>query len=165
MRLCPAGHRETRQTIKKKRSCTLSCQSQHVGRKRIKGGATDLPERPHRRQEHKEGGGGDKGKEDKRVVQTQDLKSKLQQVPQMQCDRTAGERRQRTTHAQFVAAAAACCRGPREGDTNHASLTAASTECICSKAMYVCCCACTHGGDGCMYVWMYLQVCKSSGAR
>lgn len=35
----------------------------------------------------------------KQIVQTQDLKSKLQ--CRMQCDRTAGERRQRT-HTQFV---------------------------------------------------------------
>lgn len=57
------------------------------------------------RQEHK---GPRAGGKTKRLSKTQDLKSKLHQLPHAQCARIAGEND--SAHTQFVAAAA-CLRG------------------------------------------------------
>lgn len=95
MQLSPAGNKEA---IKKEKKVTTCCQVMSKRKKR-KRGASDLREALHRRQEHKKGQG-----EDKKIVQTQDLKSKLQYS--MQCDRTAGENDSAHTHSSSAAAAA-----------------------------------------------------------
>lgn len=92
--------------------------------------------------------------EDKKIVQTQDLKSKLQYS--MQCDRTAGENDSAHTHSSS-AASAAYRRGHRRGGRHK--------PCRSHRRVYG-----RYRGP-CLHVWdgvywdVYLQVCKSSGGR
>lgn len=95
----------------------------------------------HRRQEHKRKR---PRRRHKQIVQTQDLKSKLQ--CRMQCDRTtAGEKRQRThTHTTVrpPSAAAACCRGPRGGRHKPCRSHRRVYGVFLCTVHYVCICVC-----------------------
>lgn len=135
MQLSPAAHKEAFKKEKKKLLlAVMSCQ--HVRKER---GAQAIFEKlltaARNTRKAKE--------EDKQIVQTQDLKSKLQYS--MQCDRTAGENDSAHTHSSS-AAAAAYRRGRRGGRhkpcRSHRRVYGGIVDHVC---MY---------GMGC--IWMYI---------